>query len=132
MQEKIKNRLMHQSMLMLYKRYNIEYDDATICGICGTEGSRKTTVPIKECHEILDASRLSDVFSEKLDMLLTGEQSNKYDKAFAKQLKEHFTDGLLNDIENICKSCYKELSPNKTKKKKGTYRAISVHEVTIN
>jgi hypothetical protein len=118
------------------KLYSETYDDATlfqICAICGSEGSRKKSSPVPDIEGELHASGIAQLYEEILHRLKNTENSTTYDKIFASQLEENFTNGLLNGISNVCFQCVNQLPiikiPIKKKSAKSNTNSVGPSQV---
>ena len=83
-----------------------------VCAICGYEGSRVGCVSVTEVGDLLEMSGIASKFH---DIVCSDRVKTRFDAIFNMELNTCFKDGLIRDIDSICRGCYRQLLRNKAK-----------------
>ena len=94
-----------------------------VCAICGYEGSRVGCVTVTEVGDLLEMSEIASKFN---DIVCTDRVKTRFDAIFNLELNTCFKDGLIRDIDSICRGCYRQLLRNKTKIKVSSRTEVCV------
>jgi hypothetical protein len=97
------------------RNYNSMFNEICrfqLCAICGSEGPIKRSFSVKSCEERLTKSNIKVLYESIIQNNLT-----VYDTKYGAEMSSCFVDGLLKDVNNICKKCVDQLPVVRKKRK---------------
>jgi hypothetical protein len=106
------------------RKYNSMFNEICrfqLCAICGSEGPIKGSVSVKSCEERLKKSNIKEMYESIIQ-----NNTTVYETKYGAEMSSCFVDGLLKDVNDICKKCVDQL-PEVRKKKEASREKININ-----